>query len=347
MKTVLLTMIATAQAAGTMIMNDAPACTKAQLNHSTGLHNFTLVVQKRQRRFLLYVPKFYPAESALSLWILAPGAYNEPEKQIQMSEMVQRAEEQQFAFVALRGEDNLMNVVRHGRALPERPDDVEYTRAVIEEMRMILCIDPRRIYCTGYSRGARFCMLLASELPDYVAAVAPVGGIRYPDPNNATRPVPIIAFHGTNDPVNPFNGKGNPEYWYDSVPEAVSKWVIFNGCNRVDSRRITPSVAIERHWNCIADANVVLIKILGGGHTWPGSKYDWDPALGNVTYEISASEVMGQFFSVHPMTKESPQLVNGAFSLLKRQMQDVVHANDIVQQPGPLDRAASRKRRFR
>ncbi|KAJ1616736.1 hypothetical protein T492DRAFT_527490 [Pavlovales sp. CCMP2436] len=66
-----------------------------------------------------------------------------------------------------------------------------------------MCLDASRVYATGISRGGRFASRLASEMSDIIAAVGIVSGIRYPTPNNATRPVPIIAFHGTADPINP------------------------------------------------------------------------------------------------------------------------------------------------
>jgi polyhydroxybutyrate depolymerase len=47
-------------------------------------------------------------------------------------------------------------------------------------------------------------------------------------------------------------------------------------------------------------AEVVLIEIEGGGHTWPGQT----PAiafLGKSTLDISANDLIWQFFQKHPM----------------------------------------------
>jgi len=270
-----------------------------------GLHKWQISVNGEKREYLLYKPQNYHGPERMPLWILAPGSYNDPYKQLRMSDMVQAAEQEQFAFVALKGKDNLMNVVLHSQPEPGKADDVAYTRMVLEQVSKHLCIDRRRVFCTGYSRGARFCMRLASELAGVVAAVAPVSGIRYPFPNNATRPMPILAFHGTDDPINPFKGNGNPTYWHSSVPEAVKQWVAFNGCQRHETERVSFRVTKEKYTDCSAGADVILVKIRGGGHTWPGSDFHeekdhWGP-LGFRTRDIDAFDMTWAFFNRHPL----------------------------------------------
>jgi len=257
------------------------------------------------------LPTSYNILTPSQLWILPPGAGNEPEKQMSMSEMVFYAEQQQFSFVAIKGEQNLMNVVKNSQPDPKRMDDVAYTRAVLDAMFQKLCIDKRRVYCTGYSRGARFCSRLSSEFSGTIAAIGVVSGIRFPRPNNATRPIPIMAFHGTADPINPYKGNGNPEYWYDSVPIAIEQWVEFNGCKRNETHQLSPSAVAVKHTDCTDGADVVLVKIANGGHTWPGSRFPFSvKALGHTTHEINASALMGAFFAEHPLTvQEVPEVL--------------------------------------
>jgi len=260
-----------------------------------------------RRWFLLYVPAYYKLTAPLPLWILAPGAFNEPDLQIRMAELTRYADEQQFAFIALKGVNNLMNVFLKGRSRkgPSDADDVAYTRAAVGEARRRLCVDGRRVFCAGYSRGARFCSRLASELSPLIAAIAPVSGLRFPEPSNATRPMPIITFHGTDDPVNPYAGGADPranhEYWDDPVEVAISKWVRFNGCTREQSFRQSANVVVHKHTQCKDNADVVFVKIDGGGHTWPGSRFNWSKGLGVVNREINASVMMGSFFNEHPL----------------------------------------------
>ena len=47
-------------------------------------------------------------------------------------------------------------------------------------------------------------------------------------------------------------------------------------------------------------AEVVLITIQGGGHTWPGQE-PRVKLLGKATKNISANDLMWEFFEKHPM----------------------------------------------
>ena len=53
-------------------------------------------------------------------------------------------------------------------------------------------------------------------------------------------------------------------------------------------------------------AEVILFVINGGGHTWPGRKWPV-PWLGKTTHDISANDLMWEFFKRHPMTDAEKQ----------------------------------------
>jgi polyhydroxybutyrate depolymerase len=48
------------------------------------------------------------------------------------------------------------------------------------------------------------------------------------------------------------------------------------------------------------DAEVILVEIEGGGHTWPGQEPPFR-FLGKSTMDISANDLMWEFFQKHPM----------------------------------------------
>jgi len=158
-----------------------------------------------------------------------------------------------------------------------------------------------RIRCVGFSRGGRFCSRLASELSSFISAIAPVSGVRFPDPNNSTRPMPIIAFHGTSDPVNPWQGNGNPQYWHEPVLGAVQRWSDKNGCMTYKEHEVTSNVIYCMHLDCKDNADVYLVQIRGGGHTWPGTNWTYKPAwrYGKVNKDIDANEKIFDFFAQH------------------------------------------------
>jgi dienelactone hydrolase len=203
-------------------------------------------------------------------------------------------------LAALQGEDLSFNVEAGARALPGRADDVAYTTDVLRDVTRQLHVDWNHIHCLGFSRGARMCSRLASELSSVWAAIAPVSGLRFPVPNNASRPIPIISFHGTKDMVNPFYGHGLP-YWTESVPDVVHQWVIHNQCKKFERQKIDNDVELFKHEDCAHGGDVFLTQVNGGGHTWPGSKKP--TPFGYVSHNVAATVDIGNFFHSHPLFK--------------------------------------------
>jgi len=304
MRAIRLVLLSLCSRAAAQVRHDSPGGEGCQLNtvgYASGLHHVEIKVQGQSRRFLLFVPTAYAPHAGVPLWLLAPGAYETPGRFLHVSGMLQFAEANGFAFAVLQGvRIEGMNVGLHAQNLPYLPDDIEYTRAILRDVSQKICINMDRIRCTGYSRGARFCSRLASELSNFVGGVAPVAGLRYPLPNNSTRPMPIIAIHGTNDAINPYWGKGDPSYWHNSVPDAVNKWAEFNGCKFSRWERKTKHVVLYEHYDCTEDASVVLVMVEGDGHTWPGSNAFVESQFGRTTHEIDANEIMKDFFMKHP-----------------------------------------------
>jgi polyhydroxybutyrate depolymerase len=76
-------------------------------------------------------------------------------------------------------------------------DDVEFVRRMIGLLEADLCIDRARLFATGLSNGAFMTSVVACSLADKIAAVAPVAGVRDPAGCEPSRPVPLLAIHGS------------------------------------------------------------------------------------------------------------------------------------------------------
>jgi polyhydroxybutyrate depolymerase len=192
-----------------------------------------------------------------------------------------------------------------GAAVPAgAPDDVSFIQKLVALLEQKYCVAPRRVYATGFSGGARMASQLGCDASSLFAAVAPVSGLRFPTPCPSTRPVPVVSFHGTADPVDPYLGNGQ-KYWTYSVPVAASRWAAHNGCGASPDRsQPEPTVALTAYGDCGQDATVDLYSITGEGHEWPGGPHLPKRAtklLGPQSTAISANAVMWAFFEAHPL----------------------------------------------
>ncbi len=193
-----------------------------------------------------------------------------------------------------------------GAAVPAgAPDDVSFIEQLVGTLEQKYCIDQHRVFATGFSGGARMASQLACDASTVFAAVAPVSGLRLPTPCPSTRPVPVVAFHGTADPVDPYTGNGQ-KYWTYSVPVAAGQWAVHNGCPKA-AVNSTPAagVALTTYAPCSAGSEVQLYSIVGEGHEWPGGPTLPRPitrALGPQSSAISANDVMWAFFVAHPLS---------------------------------------------
>jgi polyhydroxybutyrate depolymerase len=181
-----------------------------------------------------------------------------------------------------------------GGAVPDgAADDVAFFAQAIMFLEQRYAIDAHRIFVTGMSGGARMTSQLGCDLADTVAAIAPVAGLRFPAPCAGTRAVPVVAFHGTADTVNPYDGGGQP-YWTYSVPSAQQQWGAHDGCAATPtSSPAADKVTLSTYGDCAGGATVALYTIDGAGHEWPGAP--------GQTPAIDASATMWSFFAAHPL----------------------------------------------
>jgi len=92
-----------------------------------------------------------------------------------------------------------------GGAVPAKSaNDVKFLTELVKILESRYCVNPERVYATGFSGGSRMVSQLACADSTTFAAVAPVSGLRRPLPCATKRAVPVISFHGSADPVDPF-----------------------------------------------------------------------------------------------------------------------------------------------
>jgi polyhydroxybutyrate depolymerase len=312
-----------------------------------GSRPIAVISSGKVRSVLLYVPPAATTHRPLPLIIDLHGSGSNGEEQAKTSRFSDLAAKDGFVVanpsggVVLPGAPdahywNIPGVPLTGGAPTptDAPDDVQFINDTIDTIASKSCIDPRRIYVTGMSGGARMASLLACRLSARIAAIAPVSGLRagLPSSDNPSQPdpatcqpqraVPIVTFHGTGDTVNPYSGDSTPR-WHYSVPAALARWVEIDHCQgKPQDRRVAAHVTLVRYGPCEQGAEIWLYRTdatgeQGGGHAWPGSVTAPSMArnvpaeqlrLNVPSTEIDASELIWQFFKAHSLPVEGKKV---------------------------------------
>lgn len=205
--------------------------------------------------------------------------------------------------------------------------DVAMFGDLLDQVEADLCVDTNRVFVAGLSNGAFMTSALACAYSDRIAAASPVAGITDPDGCTFERPVPVVAFHGTDDTFIAFDGglgssvadlpqpdgsgtlgetTGPEDAAEDvgpSIPEVAAAWADRNGCDAEPAEETVADDVTALAFPCPPGAETELYVVDGGGHTWPGSDFDDSIVniVGRVTHSISANEILWAFFRAHPL----------------------------------------------
>ena len=286
-----------------------------------GDHTRTITVGNLQRRYRVHVPKKYAADHPAPVIVVFHGGGGNPESMVRLTGMNAKSEEAGFIVVYPYGsgalKDHLLTFNGGGccgYAMQNKIDDVGFTSALLDDLAKVANVDTNRVFATGLSNGGIMAYYLASELSDRIAAIAPIGGPLMMEACRPRRAVSVMHFHGTADEFAPFKGgfgkgplgrAGITEF--RSVDHSIQNWVKANGCDAKPEIVALPDKANDgmrvtrKTWSGgKVGSEVVLIEIEGGGHTWPGME---PPVamLGKSTKDISANDLMWDFFQKHPM----------------------------------------------
>jgi len=121
--------------------------------------------------------------------------------------------------------------------------------------------------------------------------------------------VPVLAFHGTADPVVPYRGgtvNSPAALGHDAPPaeQAMKEWADHDGCRTTpDEQKPTATVRRLDFPDCAPGENVTLYSLQGNGHTWPGGLNVEQLGIrtyGSTNLDVDASSIMIDFFKAHP-----------------------------------------------
>jgi polyhydroxybutyrate depolymerase len=261
------------------------------------------------RCYWLTLPAAPSAEEPMALIFSLHGFASNPRGQRRYSQWDEIASSHNAAVVYPQGSGFPLRWNSFAGTSPDAPDDVAFFRDMLAELRDALPIGPDQVYVTGFSNGAAMTLRLMCEAGELITAA---GTVAAPVTSSIMRcelknPVPLIAFHGSADPVLAIDGWDlqTDTSHTTSLPirqgkllgfEAWTKaWARKSGCD-VDPTIImnTAQVRTLRYAGGPDHLQLQVYTVIGSGHTWPGGKPI--PFVGRTSKAISASEAMWAFF---------------------------------------------------
>lgn len=132
--------------------------------------------------------------------------------------------------------------------------DVDFFDALVDDVGARACIDRRRIFTWGYSRGGYFANLIACVRGDVVRGASTAAAGMPLEPEQCVGPVSQFIFRGTDDPVVP------------EIEPRLSKqaWLELNACSAATTPGYHPDCKV--YAQCETDASVVYCETPGAGH---------------------------------------------------------------------------------
>ncbi len=275
----------------------AVGCAPAR-RHAPGETHETLVSSGVDRQYVLRVPEGYDGGSATALVLVFHPFNGDAQSMADLTGFGSSAEERGWITVYPEGAGTPQ--AWNAEAFAAGAADSAFVQDLLASLETSLCIDPQRVYATGYSNGGGMALRAACDMPDVFGAVAPVAST-YPA---CQAPVPIIAFHGSQDTAVPYEGGVTPDDGINHAPvhRAVSEWARILGCDPLPGiSRAAMDIELATYGRCpLGDGEALLYTVIKGGHTWPGAAIDYPVEdAGVTTHAISATEMILDFFEAH------------------------------------------------
>ncbi|HVY05195.1 MAG TPA: PHB depolymerase family esterase [Burkholderiales bacterium] len=303
------------------------ACNLAFGEPEPGNYTWKFRTGGRERSYIVHVPK----DTFANPWPVVlnfHGSGSSAAGQQAYTRMDQTADREGFLVVYPNGTGILRNRLLTwnagnccGYALDNKVDDVGFVRALLDDLAKHADIDRSRVYATGLSNGAMMSYWLAIQAPELIAAIAPVAGAQLKLPFQPKATMPILHIHSVDDTRALYRGGLGPPYpltnirvKHPAVEDVLARWAAFDGCPS------QPAVDAPIHGSggssghtatrmiygpCKSGVEIVLWKLTGAGHVWPGGASEYidrvlgsqSKILGASTSVIDADTLIWQFLS--------------------------------------------------
>lgn len=284
---------------------------KQQLNHDG-----------YKRTWLTYLPKTYSKEKQYPLVIALHGGGGSANQLMQNTKkhFNQLADNESFIVVYPQGikkswNDNSKRDI-NGYARKHNIDDVGFIKKMLHQLESKYSVNPNAIFACGISNGGLMSQTLAMELPNTIKAIAMVAsnfGKLQIEKTKTVSPFSVLFIHGIDDPLFPYK-EGEIGVFNKSrgqvlgIEKSIAYMCNLNG-NSKTNPTTTPIKNTALYDDCTSEhvfypnksnpkLKVELIRIEGGGHTWPGAKKQRliSRLVGRTTQDFNACDKIWGFF---------------------------------------------------
>ena len=272
----------------------------------------TLMVFGRDRFFRVHLPLGYNSQKEYPVVFVFHGGLGNPDNVEKTTDFSFKADREGFIAVYPYGTGSFEKKLLTwntwnccGYADKKNIDDVEFIKKVLENVKSKYKINDKMIFAAGFSNGGMMCYLLACEMPDKFAAVAPVAATMFNENEcNAANDVSMIIFNSLDDKQIPYEGGIGDEsiVKVEKMPvgKVIDFWTKKFNCtflNKIDGNNYQ-----KINFGNKNGTEIVFYRLQKGGHSWPGGekgRFRADSPLKN----ISATDLIWDFFKNHPKTE--------------------------------------------
>jgi len=263
--------------------------------YKPGRHVATIEADGVKRSAVFYVPSSYTGKDKVAVVFDFHGSNSNPNGQLTRSSWDKVAEKNGFIAVALQGSLpgkmpgtfawNVPHVEVSKEIIPTGGqgglDEISFIDEAVDEVKEDFCVDPNRIFASGYSGGGRMLSAYLCSGGDEFVAAGFVNSLRAGRPVEAegkwapekancspAKPVSIVAFAGEKDRQNPYAG-GGAAYWQYSFKTAIQRWTDMDGCTGNGRSETVNGVTYGIYDTCKNGARIASYSFANGTHDWP------------------------------------------------------------------------------
>jgi len=258
------------------------------------------------RNYRVYVPAAYTGTTARPLVFDLHGYTSNATAEQAYSNFAPIADTANVIFVYPNGTLDGSSQPYWNAGFGTAMDDIGFISNLIDTLLTQYNIDADMVYSCGMSNGGYMSHTLACELSNKIAAIASVTGSMTTYQNSicsSGRPVPVMQISGNADGTVAYGGGGGSM----GIDALVNYWVTNNNCNPTPVFTNVPNTSTSD--GCTAEHYVYnggtngstceKYKIIGGGHTWPGSPF----VIGVTNQDFKASEKIWLFFRKYKLSQ--------------------------------------------